>query len=87
MPSMLSLCQDAGRKLSSLFIPKKSNLMIDNDYRPISLCNIVCKMVAKILVHRIKPILSTLISKEQGVFVLGCNVVENILIGRELCTL
>lgn len=41
-------------------------------------------MVAKIFVNRMKPILSSLISKEQGAFVPRCSIVENILIGQEV---
>lgn len=61
-------------------IPKRSNPMTISDYRPISLCIVVYKMVAKILVNRMKPILPALISNEQGAFVPEHSIVKNILI-------
>ena len=43
-------------------IPKCQNPETLNNYRPISLCNSVYKIVSKILVARIRPLLSNLIS-------------------------
>ena len=42
-----------------------------NNYRPISLCNTVYKIVFKILVARLRPFLGKLISPLQSAFVLG----------------
>lgn len=49
---------------SSLIVltPKVSSPLTFNNYRPISLCNVVYKVISKILVSRIKPLLSKLIS-------------------------
>ena len=45
-------------------IPKIDNPMYFNDFRPIYLCNGVCKIVAKIIAVRIDPYLSCDISQE-----------------------
>jgi len=52
-------------------------------YRPISLCNILYKIYAKLLVIRMKPILPCLISPEQGAFIEGRSIFDNILITQE----
>lgn len=51
------------------FETKKSNPKGINNYQPINLCNTMYKVVAKILVNRLKHFLSSLVSIEQGAFV------------------
>jgi hypothetical protein len=45
-------------------IPKTDIPQSFEDFRPISLCNVIYKVIAKIIAKRIKPFLSTSISKE-----------------------
>ena len=65
-------------------IPKKRNPETLNNYRPISLCNTIYKMVTKIIVARIRPLLPDLISPLQSAFVLGRQGVDNAIIVQEL---
>lgn len=55
-----------------------------SDYRPISLCNFVYKILSKIMVSRLGTMLTTLISDEQSAFVKGRRLCDNILLAQEL---
>jgi hypothetical protein len=46
-------------------IPKKQNSETFEDYRPISCCNIVYKLISKIIARRLRPLLSVIIGEEQ----------------------
>ena len=50
-------------------IPKKRKREIFQDFRSISLCNLVYKLISKIIVNRIKHALSENMSKETFGFV------------------
>lgn len=54
------------------------------DFRPISCCNVLYKCITKIIVNRIKPLLSGLIGCQQSVFVPGHQSGDNILMMQEL---
>lgn len=68
---VIELCRQDGRVSSALkstfiaLIPKADHPASFNDFRPISLCNCLYKIVAKIIANRLKPILSRHISSEQ----------------------
>ncbi|KAL9666022.1 hypothetical protein QQ045_000344 [Rhodiola kirilowii] len=50
-------------------IPKVKNSSTPQDYRPISCCNIIYKIISSILVRRLKQILPRLIGESQSAFV------------------
>ncbi|CAJ2652835.1 unnamed protein product [Trifolium pratense] len=64
-------------------IPKLKNPLAPKDYRPISLCNVVMKIVTKVIANRIKPILPDIIDEEQSAFVQGRLITDNALIAME----
>ena len=54
------------------------------NYKPISLCNIVYKIVTKVIVARLRPYLDKLISPLQAAFVPGRKGIDNAIIAQEV---
>lgn len=65
-------------------VPKKLGADRIGDFRPISCCNVVYKVVSKILARRLETLLPEMISNSQSAFVKGRLLVENVLMASEL---
>ncbi|XP_038977290.1 uncharacterized protein LOC120107861 [Phoenix dactylifera] len=64
-------------------IPKRQDASEPSHFRPISLCTTLYKATAKLLAVRLRIILSRLISPEQGAFVGGRSITDNVLIAQK----
>lgn len=67
-----------------VLIPKIKNPVCLSNFRPISLCNVIYKIITKLFANRLKPMLNLLVSETQSSFVTGRNIYDNILIVQEV---
>ena len=65
-------------------IPKTRNPNEMAQFIPISLCNVIYKIISKVLCQRLKKVLPGLISKTQFTFVAGRQISDNIMIAQEM---
>ena len=59
-------------------IPRVVNAEFVAQFRPISLCNVIYKILSKVLVNSLKPILNSITSKAQGAFITDRFITNNI---------
>ncbi|KAJ3704591.1 hypothetical protein LUZ61_008296 [Rhynchospora tenuis] len=64
-------------------IPKSAEPQTPAEFRPISVGNVLYRLVMKMIANRLKPYLRNVISQEQNAFVKGRNIVENIILVKE----
>ncbi|KAL2925764.1 hypothetical protein RDABS01_001819 [Bienertia sinuspersici] len=77
------LLKELNHTLLSL-IPKSSCPTSVTEFRPISCCNTLYKCITKVLCSRLKIVLPSLISLNQGAFVQDRYIVHNILVCQDL---
>lgn len=59
-------------------VPKVQNPTTAADYRPIACCNVVYKILTKIITARLQELLPSLVGAEQGAFIKQRSIVDNI---------
>ncbi|XP_031105286.1 uncharacterized protein LOC116010151 [Ipomoea triloba] len=67
-----------------VLIPKKNSPEKVSNLRPIALCNVVYKIMAKMIANRMKPLLGDVISDSQSAFIPNRLITDNILIAAEV---
>ena len=65
-------------------IPKITEAVEMKDYRPISCCNVLYKVISKLIANRLKLLLPQFISANQSAFVSERLLIENLLLATEI---
>ena len=65
-------------------IPKSENTQTMKDYRPIAFCNLLYKVISKVLANCLKILLPGAIEANQCAFIKGRLLLENVLLASEL---
>lgn len=64
-------------------VPKNLEACVLSDYRPISCCNVIYKVISKIVANMIKSLISDCISPNQSAFLKGRALGDNVLLASE----
>lgn len=67
-----------------VLIPKKENACHMKDLHPIALCNVLYKIVAKVLANRLHGVLPDLISEKHSAFVPNRSITNNVIVAFEV---
>lgn len=65
-------------------VPKTTSAEKMRDFRPIACCNVVYKIISKIMAYRLKAVLPKAIEENQCAFVQGRLLLKNVLLATEL---
>lgn len=82
----ISLCnvKEVVNQTLLVLIPKGPHPEVLKDFRSISLCNVIYKLVTEIIANKIKLIIATIISPNQCSFVSGRVSSDNIIVAQEV---
>ena len=67
-----------------MLIPKKKQPTTVGDLRPIALCNVLMKVIKKVIVNRLKDLLNAVVSDTLSAFVPGRLISNNIMVSYEV---
>ncbi|XP_074336953.1 uncharacterized protein LOC141674128 [Apium graveolens] len=75
---------DGLNETNLVLISKKKNPSMVSDLRPISLCNVLIKIITKVMENRLKVLLDVVVSETQSAFTPGRLISDNILVSYEV---
>lgn len=67
-----------------VLIPKEEKSNTPDKFCPIALCNVIYKVISKVIANRLKPLLPFLISPEQSGYVEGRQILDGIILTHEV---
>lgn len=67
-----------------ILIPKVDEPTEVSHFRPISVCNVIYKVISKLICSRLKPFIGNCISQAQSAFVPGRDISDNVILLREV---
>lgn len=67
-----------------VLVPKSDNATTPDKFRPIALTNEIYKVIARILVFLLKPVISKVVGPMQSAFIPGREILDNILLTQDL---
>ena len=67
-----------------VLIPKVENPQNVSEFRPISCCNVIYKVISKLLCMTLKEVLPSIIDQSQGAFIKGRELLYNVLICQDI---
>ncbi|XP_039032848.1 uncharacterized protein LOC120168083 [Hibiscus syriacus] len=79
------LCSDDRSQSDVLvLIPKVTDPQRLSQFRPIALCNVVYKIISKVLVNRLHMVLASCVDENQGAFVFGRLISDNVILAQDI---
>lgn len=70
-----------------VLISKSEHSTYIAQFRSISLCNVLYKVLTKVIINRLKDFLSDPIALVQSSFIPGCQMIDNVIICQDSFTL
>ena len=67
-----------------VLIPKEDQPLRMKDFRPISLCTIIYKLITEVLVNRLRSSIKDLIGPMQSGFMLDRSIHDNVIVAQEV---
>lgn len=78
------LLMDGINTTNIVLIPKKKNPTSLLELRLIALCNVVMKVITKVIANRLKRMLDSVISDTQSTFLPGRLIIDNVMLSFEV---
>jgi len=64
-------------------IPKKESVQSMDKFRPIAMCNVAYQLISKVATNHLQPLRDKILSKGQGRYVGGKQILDGIIIDHE----